>query len=105
MNHKNCILRLFVCLWRWYINMTITILDIIHFNLGCLHPVACMRSKWGEFSSTQRYYSRFLIFIIKLTAKILGRMTIFKQKYIDRNIFLPEGGRTTEIGSSEVNNI
>jgi hypothetical protein len=32
-------------------------------NLGCLHPVACWRSMWGCFPSTQRHYRRFLLFI------------------------------------------
>jgi hypothetical protein len=36
----------------------------------------------GGFPSTQRYYRRFLLFIIYLAATCFGRTTIFKQKYI-----------------------
>jgi hypothetical protein len=54
----------------------------IRLNLGCLLPVACVKSRWEGFPSTQHYYRRFLLFIIHLTATCFGRMTIFKQKYI-----------------------
>jgi hypothetical protein len=32
-----------------------------YLNLGCLHPVACVRSRWGGFiPSTQHYYRRLI---------------------------------------------
>jgi hypothetical protein len=44
----------------------------------------CYENPYGEgvFPSTQRYYRRFLLFIIQLTATCFGRTTIFKQTYI-----------------------
>jgi hypothetical protein len=38
-------------LWRWYVNITITILDL---NLGCLHPVTCVRYMWWGFLFRRR---------------------------------------------------
>jgi hypothetical protein len=36
----------------------------------------------GGFPATQRYYRRFLLFIIYLTATCFGRTTIFRQIYL-----------------------
>jgi hypothetical protein len=56
-------------------------ISLINLNLGCLHPVACVRSRWwGFIQSTQRYHRR--LFLLLNITTCFGRMTIFREKYI-----------------------
>jgi hypothetical protein len=50
-------------------------------NIGCMHPVACVRSSDGGFyPSTQRHYRRLILLLILVyyIAKCFGRTTIIK---------------------------
>jgi hypothetical protein len=65
------------------------VLIAINLNLGCLHPVACVRSGEGGFyPSTQRHY-RGLILLLNTTytATCFGRTAIFKPITIMLTVF------------------
>jgi hypothetical protein len=71
-------------------------------NLGCLHPVACVRSGDGGFyQSMQRHYRRLIYYLYYYVVTCFGRTAIIRQKIIIIIIhFLPDDGRTTETCSN-----
>jgi hypothetical protein len=52
----------------------------VKFDLGCLHPVACVRSGDGGFYSSTKRHFRMLILLYYYTATCFCRTTIFRQK-------------------------
>jgi hypothetical protein len=54
--------------------------DSMYLNLGCLHPVACLRSRWMRGFFRLRNVN-IVSFIIYLIATCFSHSTIFRQKY------------------------
>jgi hypothetical protein len=54
---------------------------ILVLNLGCLHPVACVKSGDGGFyPSTQHHYRRLIYYLYYYIATYFGPTTIIRQK-------------------------